>query len=77
MIDDHRHLDISKGPRAMVGLLCLWSTNPGGGGGLSFAVAIKSSDNHYFCTCLSYLLREVVLSREVVSVIPKLQVRLL
>ena len=77
MNDDCQHLDTSKGPRRMVILLCFWFINSSCYG-LSHNVPINLLINdQYFCTYFYYLLGEVVLSREVVSVILRLQVRFL
>lgn len=77
VIDVCRHLQVSKGPRGMVKLLCFWSTNFGCCG-LSHEVPINLLiSNGYFCTYLTYLLGEIVLSTEIISVIPRLLVRFL
>lgn len=77
MINDCRHLDISKGPRGMVKLLCFWSTDSGCCGPSHEVPVNLLINDDYLCTYLLYPLGEVLSSREVVSVIPRLQVRLL
>lgn len=72
-----RHLDTSKGPRRMVILLCFWLANYSCCGPSHNVPINLLINDRYFCTYFHYLLGEVVLSREVVSVILRLQVRFL
>lgn len=76
VIDDYRRLDVSKGPRGTVKLLCFWSPNPGCCG-LNYEAPRNFLINYHFCMFLSYLVGEVLSRREVVSVAPRLQVRFL
>lgn len=72
MIDDYRHLDMSKGPRGMGKLQISSCDVP------SHEIPVNLLiSNGYFYTDLPYLLGEVLLSREVVSIISRLQVRFL
>lgn len=72
MINDHRHLDVSKGPRGMMKLLCFCSMNSGCCGPIHEVSIHLLINNYCFCTYLPYFLGEVVLSRKVISIIPRL-----
>ena len=72
MTDDCRHPDVSKGPRGMVKLQTPVAMVPV----MKIPVNLLIN-NHCFWTYLPYLLGEVLSSRELVSVICRLQVRFL
>lgn len=64
-----------EGPRAMVRLLCFWPTTPVAVASVTGVPINLLMNSHYFRMCLPCLLAEGVSGREVVSVIPRPQVR--
>lgn len=76
VIDDSRHLDSNKGPKGMVKFLCFGSQTGCCGPNQEVPINLVIY-NHCFCIYLPYSLGEVISSKEVVLVIPRLQIRFL